>query len=136
MGRKDDKRSAGKHVLVGIGVSILVVLLSGMLLAYLVHIEKLEPSAGEVIRYPVLILAAAVGSYIAAAGSERRIAVSAAAGAGGFALAMCAAGILFFEGLGKSTMPGVLCILVGYGISCAICIRKGNGRKKRKRLAV
>ena len=131
------KRSAGKSaILVGFIVGLVIQMLAAALIAYLIYSERIEPGAGKYLAYAALVVGTAIAGIVPSIKCGSKIAVTAALAIGLDALVLAAIGILLFDGFGSGTLTGLLCILIGYLLSCAICIMRGKKRGKRKRLAV
>lgn len=131
------KKSTGRSaVITGLIIGLATQLLSVALIAYLIYNESVEMTFGIDMAYLVLTISTALGGTVAARKSGKQIAVTAAIAIGLNTLFLAAISILVFGGFGNSALPGLLCILIGYLLSCAICITKGKKSRKRKMRAV
>ena len=130
------KQSGYSGVMIGVALGLICIVVSAVLISFFLSNEKINEETAANMTYPALIISTAVCSTIAGRRAGEKIALRAAMATMIHTLLILAAAILCFNGLGANMLIGLLCILIGYVIACAICIMNGSRRKKRKRLVV
>ena len=81
----------------------------------------------------VQFISSFVGSYIAGKRRKENPAAAIGGGIGAYLVLLLCAGLLFFEGLSNSLLPGILAVISGAVLGFFLVIRKKDTGKRRKR---
>ena len=125
--------SMSRAAVIGIAICIVISLLAGAGLTSMVLGETISEANMHYYTFGVLFIACFLGVLIAAKLAGGKYAVVAGIVAGVYLLLLLAVAILLFDGMFSGVIGKGVSILLGAGAACAICIRKGNGKKGRKR---
>ena len=132
---EQDKHVNIRLIALGAVVSFVVTIISAVVITAMVSAGKISEWNGSYV-YVLIAVNTLIGSVVAGWKSSEKIAVIVGSTSGAYSLILIAVSILVFDGLGGKTLFCLLSVMVGAVVSCAICIRKGSGKKKRKRASV
>lgn len=120
-------------IAVGIGIALVVTLVLSMVIAYLIHGETIpETSVGYCVM-GMLLIASAVGAWMAAKMAKRRWMVACLCAGAGYFVLLLAMNALFFGGQYQGVGVTLLLCLGGAGTVGFLGLREGNhGIHKRK----
>ena len=136
MGETTKRQGSLRVMVIGGVLAFVIQIISAAVIAYLILNEKMNAESNGALAYIILAVGAAIGAMMTAKKAKDKIALSAAGAVGIDVLLLGVTAVGFLDGLGECLVPGLLCILGGYVIACAICIMQGEKSGKRKRLAV
>ena len=126
--------SGGRAIVMAIAVCLIVSVIFASIIAALLLSGTIPESGVRFYGYIGLSLGAFCGSLLAARGGDTGIAIRVAILGGLYMLILCVMGILIFDGPVNHLFQNMVSILLGCVAACAICIRKGRAKPRRKKV--
>ena len=125
----------GKGALVlGLAVAVVIVVVSSALLSWFVHKGNAELLETRAVCYAIVYMSVLVGSLIATRGGKGHIAIRAVVFCVLYFIVQIGVGFVLLDCDNINIWVELLIVLLAGATACAICIMKGNHKRRRKKV--